>query len=181
MNENDLRVKKTREAIEVAFLEMMKEKPIEKITITELAKRAKINKGTFYLHYQDIYDLHDKMLNRFFDEVMASIDYFSLFIENPEEFLLRFAQTTRKYFDAFQLLLQKQSETMYQQQLVEKMREKICQSCSLPESVENNIRLDAVLNLLLYLMPKYVLEYPDIMKKVIIDVINVFWEEHVSG
>ena len=177
MNENDLRVKKTREAIESSFLEMMKEKPLEKITVTALAKRARINKGTFYLHYQDIYDLHNKLLNQFFDEVMESVDYFSMFIENPEEFLLRFQETIRDYFDTFRLLLQKNSEVIYQQQLVEKMREKICQICSMEESTENNIKLDAVLNLLLYLLPKYILDYPDISQKMIVDIIKIFWKK----
>lgn len=177
MNENDLRVKKTREAIESSFLEMMKEKPLEKITVTALAKRARINKGTFYLHYQDIYDLHNKLLNQFFDEVMESVDYLSLFIEKPEEFLLRFQETIRNYFDTFRLLLQKNSEVIYQQQLVEKMQEKICQTCSMEESAENNIRLDAVLNLLLYLLPKYILDYPDISQKMIVDIIKIFWKK----
>ena len=47
----DLRIQKTRAAIKSAFLELRRKKPIEKITVTELAKLAEINKATFYLHY----------------------------------------------------------------------------------------------------------------------------------
>lgn len=49
---------KTRKAIQDAFGELLKEKgQLEKITVTELVKRANINRSTFYLHYSDIYDI----------------------------------------------------------------------------------------------------------------------------
>ena len=53
----DLRQKKTLAAIRTAFLELLGKKPLEKITVKELAEKAQISKATFYLHYQDIYDL----------------------------------------------------------------------------------------------------------------------------
>ena len=46
---------KTKNAIRTAFAEMVKEKgELDKITVTELVKRANINRSTFYLHYSDI-------------------------------------------------------------------------------------------------------------------------------
>lgn len=49
---------KTKEAIRTAFAEMVKEKQdLSKITVTELVRRANINRSTFYLHYSDIYDI----------------------------------------------------------------------------------------------------------------------------
>jgi len=47
----DLRVCKTRDSIRGAFADMLLEMPYEKITVTELSKRANINKKTFYRHY----------------------------------------------------------------------------------------------------------------------------------
>ena len=43
----DLRIKKTKRAIRRAFAELIKEKPMEKITVKEIAERAEINKTTF--------------------------------------------------------------------------------------------------------------------------------------
>ena len=37
----DLRIQKTRAAIKSAFLELRRKKPIEKITVTELARKEK--------------------------------------------------------------------------------------------------------------------------------------------
>ncbi len=40
-----------------AFMELYSKKPIEKISIKKITDLAGLNRGTFYLHYQDIYDL----------------------------------------------------------------------------------------------------------------------------
>lgn len=55
--ENDRRIRRTESAIHAAFLDLLFEKDITKITVKELCERADINKSTFYLHYRDIYDL----------------------------------------------------------------------------------------------------------------------------
>ena len=57
----NLRVKKTRRSIINAFLMLRANKPLEKITVKELAELAMINKATFYLHFRDIYDLSDTL------------------------------------------------------------------------------------------------------------------------
>lgn len=57
---SDRRIRRTRAAIQSAFLKLIFEKDINRITIKELCERADINKSTFYLHYQDIYDLEEQ-------------------------------------------------------------------------------------------------------------------------
>lgn len=50
--------RKTRNLIKETFAELMNEKKeLSKITVTELVKRADITRGTFYTHYDDIYDV----------------------------------------------------------------------------------------------------------------------------
>ncbi|MBO1298840.1 MULTISPECIES: TetR/AcrR family transcriptional regulator [Enterococcus] len=58
----DRRSAKTKQAIKQAFLDLTKEKPINKITIAELSQQADIGRGTFYTHYEDIYDLRSKII-----------------------------------------------------------------------------------------------------------------------
>lgn len=66
----DLREKKTRRSIRAAFLELLGEKPIERITVKELAERAEVGKATFYLHYRSVYDLRDQLRRALVDEVV---------------------------------------------------------------------------------------------------------------
>lgn len=53
----DLRVIKTRQTIRNALSELMSEKELPDITITELCSRAQINRKTFYRHYRSISDV----------------------------------------------------------------------------------------------------------------------------
>lgn len=47
----DRRIRHTKKFIKDALLELLKEKSISKISITELCKKADINRNTFYSHY----------------------------------------------------------------------------------------------------------------------------------
>ena len=59
----DLRVKKTERSIQQAFLDLRRQKPLEKITVKELCQRADIHKSTFYSHYEDLYALFVALFN----------------------------------------------------------------------------------------------------------------------
>ncbi|KAB2494262.1 TetR/AcrR family transcriptional regulator [Priestia endophytica] len=56
----DLRVLRTKTSIRNALTELIEEKGFEAITVKDITVKAEINRGTFYLHYQDKYDLMDK-------------------------------------------------------------------------------------------------------------------------
>jgi len=49
-----------------AFMIIYMDTPIEKITIKMITDRAGLNRGTFYLHYTDIYDLLKKVESKFY-------------------------------------------------------------------------------------------------------------------
>ena len=53
----DQRILRTRQAIRQALIELIAEKGFDAVSITDLTERAEINRGTFYLHYRDKYDL----------------------------------------------------------------------------------------------------------------------------
>lgn len=68
-NYTDLRVVRTMESIKEAFVELIEEKGFEAITVKDITTKAKINRGTFYAHYQDKYDL----MNRYQEEFMIEM------------------------------------------------------------------------------------------------------------
>ncbi len=79
----DLRTERTKNSIKSAFLELRKQKPLEKITVKELAELAYINKATFYTHYHDIFDLTDQLENDFFDSTFENVAYLDCLVSNP--------------------------------------------------------------------------------------------------
>lgn len=54
---NNRSVQRTRAAIEQAFYELAQTKDVSRITVRELTERSGVSRGTFYLHYRDVYDL----------------------------------------------------------------------------------------------------------------------------
>jgi AcrR family transcriptional regulator len=65
----DRRIHRTRRLIRDAFSELMEEKGFEAITVTDITKKADINRGTFYLHYQDKYDLLEQSEDEILNEI----------------------------------------------------------------------------------------------------------------
>lgn len=69
MSQIDLRIVKTKEALHNTLLELLNEKALEDISISEICRKAKINRGTFYLHYNQIEDLFEE----YFKEITADL------------------------------------------------------------------------------------------------------------
>ena len=62
---------RSRKMIQTAFQELLREKPFEKITVTDIVNRADINRSTFYAHYPDVRGLVEVMMD---NVVQKSID-----------------------------------------------------------------------------------------------------------
>ena len=83
----DKRKQKTREAIRSAYIALLMEKHNQRLTVTALAKKANIDRKTFYLHYDTIedvmYDYSRCMIDRLI-ELLQEQGFF----DRPFEFLL---------------------------------------------------------------------------------------------
>ncbi|MEM1485931.1 TetR family transcriptional regulator [Oscillospiraceae bacterium PP1C4] len=74
MNQNDLRVIKTRKNIQTALIILLQKKNFSKITVQDILNQAMINRTTFYKHYQDKYQLVEIMCNEIFQIAKAGIE-----------------------------------------------------------------------------------------------------------
>lgn len=70
---SDRRVRYTRMVLKQALLSLMLERPITRITVTEICERAEVNRATFYAHYADPYDLLARIENELFESIRRSI------------------------------------------------------------------------------------------------------------
>ena len=53
----DRRVRRTRKQLRECLVTLLKQKKVQDITVRELTELADLNRGTFYLHYKDVFDL----------------------------------------------------------------------------------------------------------------------------
>lgn len=72
-----------------AFVSLLPEKDVERITVTDVTRRADLNRGTFYSHYANMEALLRDVLGVLADQLYEVVDR-SLaddFLENPEPVL----------------------------------------------------------------------------------------------
>lgn len=101
---SDLRVMKTKRAIHTAFAELLTEKNMDDITVTDIASHAMINRKTFYNNYRGVYELVDELENeviRTFETAMQGID----FIENPYAVFVKLTEIINSDMDFYGALL----------------------------------------------------------------------------
>ena len=71
---------RSRRLIKQAFGELINEKPLSKITVTDIVERANISRGTFYAHYFDVIDLYSAIQNNIIETLDSGFE--KLGIEN---------------------------------------------------------------------------------------------------
>lgn len=69
----DRRQARTKQLLHTALMQLIQEKGIENITVTDIANRAEINRGTFYLHYKDVPDMLETMKDEVFNDLQSFI------------------------------------------------------------------------------------------------------------
>lgn len=93
----------TKQDIRDALTQLLLTEPFESISVSKLARKAGINRGTFYLHYLDKYDMMDKLkeetladLNQLFEAetsptlaIKALLDY----IKSHYDFIYAISRT----------------------------------------------------------------------------------------
>lgn len=87
----DLRVQRTIKNIYAAFENLIVQKNYEKITVTELAKKAMINKKTFYRYYPTLDDLLVEMQAKYSKEYLKIVGQF----QYPQDL----AKSVRAFFE----------------------------------------------------------------------------------
>lgn len=70
----DRRIRKTKNALKNGLAELLLEKSIGDISVRELTEKVDLNRGTFYLHYKDIFDLVEQIETEMFEELQYIID-----------------------------------------------------------------------------------------------------------
>jgi AcrR family transcriptional regulator len=69
----DARVRRTRDALGDALIELMQDKPFDTITVQDVLDRAHVSRSTFYSHYSDKDDLLMSDAEEFFESISMAL------------------------------------------------------------------------------------------------------------
>lgn len=122
----------SKKIIRDTFIELYLEKPIHKITVTALTKKANITRGTFYIYFSDIYEVLEEIENDIINFLKSKLDIHK-FKENilNKSFnasltiyeLLLYAKENKLYFKA---LLGVHSYSSFKYKLKNIIKENFC-------------------------------------------------------
>lgn len=87
---NNKKRKASQDKIERIFVELIQTKEINEISVTDICKKANINRTTFYSNYIDIYDLAEKIKNKLANDVLNVYDEERKIKEHSYNFLKLF-------------------------------------------------------------------------------------------
>ena len=122
----DRRIRKTRRVIRQCLTELLKTKRIQDITVREISEKADINRGTFYLHYRDIFDLMEQIENELLEELEDVLNHFkaSDLLSNPALVLTRVFQLVKENSDMVSILIGQNGDINFVNRLKDIVREK---------------------------------------------------------
>lgn len=90
--------RKTKQLIQMSFMQILENKSFELITIGDITKTAQINRGTFYLHYKDKYDLLDQIEKLLFADLGNHIDELQSWYASTHKFEKEQEQLAATFF-----------------------------------------------------------------------------------
>lgn len=155
----DLRIIKSRSAIENAFINLVEIRGFQNVTIKEVAEKAMVNRNTIYLNYGSKEDILESIIESSIERHFGQIDaeYFrsiGLNRKKTEGVFRNLFKVIDENIELYRILLTDQSSTGYVQNVLVKMKKHL-ETLSKPND-ENKIKLSFLLNGILGILGSYI-------------------------
>ena len=131
---------RSRRLIRSAFLELLREKAYEKITVTDIVTRADINRSTFYSHYPDVRGLVEEIVGEAINHSTELADSLNIreFLSDPMPFLRELTSYGSDNQELYTLLCRSEFAQRQMEQLKRTLIDSAMQSPAFPESVRSS-------------------------------------------
>lgn len=135
---------RSRKLIRQAFLELLKEKTFEKITVTDIVNRADINRSTFYAHYPDVMGLLDEIqeeIIHFSEQYLRKVNFSDL-LENPTQYLQLIIKMASQNEELYRLLSNSHVAMKQMEKMKKMLVERIVATMDLPEEYRDSFQFE---------------------------------------
>lgn len=155
----DLRVIKSRSAIENSFINLVEIKGFQNVTITEIAEKAMVNRNTIYLNYGSKEDILVAIIrssvSKYYGELKPGFfREIGLNKKRIEKFYVNLFNVVDENIELYRILLTDQSSAGYLQTALVKLKQEI--ESITKESAENKIKLSFVLSGVMGIVGSYI-------------------------
>ena len=136
----DLRVRRTQKALQDALITLIEERGFDAITVGDIAERAMVNRATFYRHYQDKYDVVEKIFEDAMNTLVRELGppgevLNSTGAEQPAEALVHLFEHVARQEKLYRVMLGKKGSSWF----TSKMREYFIQLLTARELLREHL------------------------------------------
>lgn len=139
---------RSRTMIQRAFQELLREKPFEKITVTDIVNRADINRSTFYAHYPDVRGLVEALMDNVVQksiDLVANMDFQEIFAD-PSAMLRGLLEIGMENLEVYRLLSHSDFALRQTECLKAAFLEKAVSELNIPEEIRTSNRYRVQIN-----------------------------------
>ncbi len=110
---------RSRRLIREAYTELLKEKGLQKITVTDIVTRADINRATFYAHYPDVRGVTEEIENEIIEKMLGVLQEFQFtnFFRNPAPLLLKISRYLEEDAEFYRTLIEANGSEIFMEKL----------------------------------------------------------------
>ena len=137
----------TKKLIRSALSTLLKENSLDEITVQQIVDNALINRSTFYLHYQDKYDLYESLVQELLNELQEVLEATPLYdletikrvAQQPDQTLEitdQFLKHVEANRDLYTVLI---TDQVFQKKFVTIISDNMYKGNNLPRIITNHI------------------------------------------
>lgn len=108
MNQSRTKVTlRTRRAIKAAVIRLLSNQELQTISVSQIAREAEINRGTFYSHFSTVRDVFDEIINDYVDPFFVAVGSMDLRVmfKNPEALIAQITEIINANSNTYRDLL----------------------------------------------------------------------------
>lgn len=141
----DRRIRKTRRMLRECLTSLLKEKRVQDITVREIADLADINRGTFYLHYKDVFDLMEQIENELLKDLEDMLNHHQAqdLLSRPSLIFAELYPLVQENADIVSILIGENGDLNFVNRLKHIVREKCLNDWKALKSLRNSDAFDA--------------------------------------
>ena len=131
---------RSRRLIRQAYTALLREKDLSKITVTDIVKRADINRATFYAHYPDVRGVTEEIENEIIAKMLGLLKEFEFkdFFRNPAPLLLELSRSLEEDADFYRILIKANGSEIFMEKLKKCFTDYMLNDSDIPEDMRHS-------------------------------------------
>ncbi len=131
---------RSRRLIREAYTAMLREKDLSKITVTDIVKRADINRATFYAHYPDVRGVTEEIENEIIAKMLGMLKEFEFtdFFRNPAPLLLELSRSLEEDAEFYRILIKANGSEIFMEKLKKCFTDYMLNDSDIPEDMRHS-------------------------------------------